>query len=379
MVNHHDSDSGDDDDEQITDSFYYSDDSSFYGDEETKEDCLAEVASFNTLDYWDVHQGNFKCIIAQEQFRRREGQQAPTQVAAKRIRIPSNSPESRPDQEIKKTKIESHGSIKSEDNNVSSTIPIGGTVSDGKDKALFNPYEDNPMAYQLHESFDDFFARLRPSTTTAESGGPWIWIANPHASRRLASEDIAGFKQAGSRLLEAYMYNKRSYEEANATNPAALARKLRPGRDRLEAEILAVAKAKKVTSGKWMLFVSPADVDSVWRVVAKATLDDALGCAAKAATSDSSANGGKPNRERLICVYTENYSDKTDVERVLLKMKNLDLPVNDRDGRGIYYKCDAYSYLDIVSGNEYKLKASMYSSRDFESGGQVNGSRRWRG
>ncbi|RMZ85422.1 hypothetical protein DV737_g795, partial [Chaetothyriales sp. CBS 132003] len=359
MANCHDS-GGSVDEEQVIESFYYSDDSSFYGDEDTKENCIAEVASFNTLDYWDIHQGNFKCIITQEQYRRRITQQAPTRAPAKRKRISSDSLEGQSDQEIKKVKVKSHRSIVSEDNNISNTTPDSGNVSVGREKVLFNPYEDNPMAYQLQESFDDFFARLRPSVTTIETGGPWIMIANPHASHRPASEDIAGFKQEGSRLLKIYMDKKRRYEEeASTTNRAALAPKFKPGRDLLEAEILAVAKAKNVTSGKWMLFVSPAAVDSVWRVVTKATLDGTLGCAAKVATArDSNTNSGnRPNRETLICIHTENSSDMTDVERVLLEMKNLGLPVNGRDGRGIYYKCDAYSHLDIVSGNEYGLKA----------------------
>ena len=116
-----------------------------------------------------------------------------------------------------------------------------------------------------------------------------------------------------------------------------------------------------------MLFPMPEDVNSVWRVVAKGTLEGKLGCAAKVATDDGNTN--KP--ERLICVYTNDFGDKSDIERVLLEMKNLGLPVNGKDGRGIYYKCDAYTYLDIVSGNEYKLRASMYNSKELL--GEVEG------
>jgi len=36
--------------------------------------------------------------------------------------------------------------------------------------------------------------------------------------------------------------------------------------------------------------------------------------------------------------------------------------------RGIYYKADAYTYLDIKGQNEWRLKASMYSSRDLLKG-----------
>ena len=33
-------------------------------------------------------------------------------------------------------------------------------------------------------------------------------------------------------------------------------------------------------------------------------------------------------------------------------------------GRAIYYKADAWTYLEIGSGNEWGLKASMFSSRE---------------
>lgn len=31
----------------------------------------------------------------------------------------------------------------------------------------------------------------------------------------------------------------------------------------------------------------------------------------------------------------------------------------------IYFKCDAYTLVEIMSKNEYGLKPSMYSSQDF--------------
>ncbi|RMD39281.1 hypothetical protein DV735_g5847, partial [Chaetothyriales sp. CBS 134920] len=334
-TNPHDGSGGvDDDDERVTERFSYSADSSFHGDPETKADCEAEVAGFNVLDYWDVHQGNFKQIIAQ--------QQTPTQAVV--VKRESHSPETQADGEIKKIKAESPESIKSEDKEF--------------DKVLFNPYEGNPMAYQLDESLDDFLARLKPSTATTEAGGAWIRIANPHCSYRPGSEDVAGFKRDASKLLEAYLDEQRRHQGGQhyPRGTAAATAAHTPARDRLEAEILALARAKKVTTGKWMLFVPPASADSVWQVVATATLNGTLGRGAKVAVA--------------------NYSDMTDVERVWLEMKNLDLPVHGRDGRGIFYKCAAYSYLDIYSGNEFGLKPSLYCSRDFEGGGQGRGRHR---
>ena len=340
----------------------WSEDSSFYGDAEIKARLEAEVASFNPREFWDVHEWNFQCIIAQEKARAETG----TQGVKRKRESDGNGNGENANLDVKKPKIESPKS------SLSDASAMTASPSPAASKEPFNPYEDNDMAYQLFESLDDFFKRLRPSSTTIESGR-WIWMANPYARRRHIYDDIGGFKQEGTRLLEEFMEKKQTVVDMNTGKPpGTVTRKLKPARDHLETEIVRVARAKNVTCGKWMLFPMPAEVNSVWRVVAKATLDGKLGCGAKVATDD----GNSARSERLICVYTDDFSDQTDIERVVLEMKNLGLPVNGKDGRGIYYKCDAYTYLDIVSGNEYKLRASMYNSKELLGEVQVTGRRK---
>ena len=222
-------------------------------------------------------------------------------------------------------------------------------------KEAFNPYEGEEMAKQLNETLDNFLSRLPPSTTTVEAG-PWIWIANPFSSHRPLQSDVGGFKTSGNELLEEYLNRKAKIVDQNPSKPAsAITRKLKPDREWLEQSIIDLAKSKGMTCGKWMLFPSANFVDEIWRKVAKATLAGILGCAAKVATDDGT------DAPRLICVYTEDFTDKVDVKRVLAKMEELHLIKLEQ---GIYYKCDAYTYLSIMSGNDYKLKASMYSSKD---------------
>ena len=148
--------------------------------------------------------------------------------------------------------------------------------------------------------------------------------------------------------------------------PAALTRELTKHRVDLEREIFALVKKTNVVSGKGLLFVSAEKVDEVWGVVAEATAKGELGFGAKVATTAAAAvagGEGGSNKTRLICIYTKDYEDRVDVERVLRKMAALELV--DLDGRPIYYKCDAYTHLDIKGGNVWGLRASMYSSRDF--------------
>ena len=183
----------------------WSDDSSFIGDAETKAHFEAEVAQFNPREYWDVHEWNFQCIIAQEKARAQRGS-----TGVKRKRESDDTEGSVNDKKIKTEDRKS---------SLSSASTLTASPTPETSKEPFNPHEDNDMAYQLTETLDDFFRRLRPNTTTAESG-PWIYIANPYAQRR-TFDDIGGFKQEGTRALEEYKEPKQHFEDMNPGKPQA--------------------------------------------------------------------------------------------------------------------------------------------------------------
>lgn len=230
-------------------------------------------------------------------------------------------------------------------------------------KALYNAYEGSSCGRQLSETVAAFLNRLPPLTTQWATSGPWIFIGNPHTKSRPTSEDQRGFAFKGREILDAYDAVKASIETSMAGKAkGTITRKLIPLRKQLELDLLAAAKEKGCVSGKWMLFPSPDHVNSTWSLVANATANNELGHAAKVATDE-----GDPNKARLICVYTENFADKADVKQVLERLYAMGLchrngPLGE--GQAIYYKADAYTYLDIMSGNEWGLKPSMYSSRD---------------
>lgn len=105
-----------------------------------------------------------------------------------------------------------------------------------------------------------------------------------------------------------------------------------------------------------MLFPGPDDYARYWRLVAEATAEGKLGVTSKAATLDPFNPAG------LICVYTYDFTDMEDVRRVVEEL--VDVGVCRVDSKPIYYKCDAYTYLDIKSDNVYRIKASLYSSQE---------------
>ena len=109
-----------------------------------------------------------------------------------------------------------------------------------------------------------------------------------------------------------------------------------------------------------MIFCGPADVDETWATVARATANNELGIAAKvrpglpnqeprpdllSGGGDLSSGGAdqhqhdpqqQQQQQRLICVYTADFGDVTDVRRVAARLRKLGL-VAPR-GRPLFYK-----------------------------------------
>jgi len=80
-----------------------------------------------------------------------------------------------------------------------------------------------------------------------------------------------------------------------------------------------------------MLFVESEEVNLVWGAVARATANNELGHAAKVAP-----NTGEGQRQRLVCIYTNDFTNMEDVKRVVRKLKDIGLIVANKP---IYYKC----------------------------------------
>ncbi len=88
--------------------------------------------------------------------------------------------------------------------------------------------------------------------------------------------------------------------------------------------------------GKWLIFVSENNAEVVWKKISDATIRGLLGSTAKMSTSAASA--GKSGR--VICVYTYDYEDSADVNRVRAALRELGVT-----GK-IPYKADA----DTIAG-----------------------------
>lgn len=325
------------------------------GDDQLKANFKERCQHYDPLHYWEhVHPYNLQVLSSKPWVMQPQPEAEPHRSRGERATIRKQIQERHPTMRTRKTV--GHGI----EGDRTATLNPGLVEVDSQiSSPPRNPYEGDKMAKQLSESLEDFLNRLRPSKTTLEAG-PWIWIANPRTSSQDLYRNQPRFVDEGNSLLDVYMSRKRKLEEQNPDlAPATITRRLKPEREWLEESLSDMATKCSVTNGKWMLFPRPQQVDDIWAVVAKGTLEGRLGSAAKVATD---AGDGKP--ERLICIYTEDFSNVRDVKRVLKEIRRLGLVSSEKGAKPIYYKTDAYTYLGITSDNDYKLKASKYSSRD---------------
>lgn len=245
-------------------------------------------------------------------------------------------------------------------------------VKDKKTPQLYNPYEGHSYARQLNETVEEFLERLPPATTPVSDLVPWIFIANPYRKIKQATpsqEDVGTegppdegsdqteFGYRGRGLLKELGGLRKSVEEKNQGKAKiVISRLVNVQRDKIAKDILDTAVKCKFTSGKvcihcpslcviarlilvqWMIFAATDEVNAKWRIIAKATAQNELGTVAKVAPDD-----GVARKERLICIYTYDFTDVGDVTRVAKKLKELQLI--DSRGRGIFYKCGRYCLI----------------------------------
>ncbi|KAK4539572.1 hypothetical protein LTR36_010849 [Oleoguttula mirabilis] len=225
-------------------------------------------------------------------------------------------------------------------------------------------FEGHRDAWQQNETVKDFLRRLPVDDPKTGLVGPWLWVGNPKISRRLKDHlqktDTHAFIEGASALFEAFTTQKDMIEAATLSKvPATITKNVKPYKEQLEDALISLAVQTATTCGKWMFFPAPDDLPRTWRLIAEATAAGKLGPTSKVATHDPAA----PKPERVICVYTYDFTDERDVRRVLDELVELGL-CSAGSARGIFYKCDAWTYLDLKSDNQYKIKASLYSSKE---------------
>jgi Basophilic leukemia-expressed protein Bles03 len=105
------------------------------------------------------------------------------------------------------------------------------------------------------------------------------------------------------------------------------------------------------SSGKWMVFVPTDTVDEYWALIKNAVRKGWLGQRAKVATAYDNPHTRDP-AERPIIVYTRDWRDHDDVERVLCGIRGLGI------GWRLSYKTD-----QATTERRYDRGAARYVSQ----------------
>lgn len=146
--------------------------------------------------------------------------------------------------------------IKQETSSPSSTLNMTPTST-----KLHNPYEGQFSAKQLGETVDEFLRRLRPAVTDITPEIPWIYIANPfiprenHGGEEAPAESgtqLHTFIEGGGERLELLGDFQRTIQEKKRGGRAGatMAKEVSKERDECVSDILMLAKAMKVRTGK---------------------------------------------------------------------------------------------------------------------------------
>ena len=74
-------------------------------------------------------------------------------------------------------------------------------------------------------------------------------------------------------------------------------------------------------TGKWLLWVDKPNIDEVWNKIKIAT-EKGLFIASKVSTAKPNPHAKNPNKH-VICIYTYDYEDKEDVDRVRNELREM--------------------------------------------------------
>jgi hypothetical protein len=207
------------------------------------------------------------------------------------------------------------------------------------------------------ETLEHWLASVRPSQVSVlQHGCQWIQILN-------AAPDSPGYSTPKESSCS--RFDRSAYRPALQTIEAIIRTKNLVTAKEKQAcvdSILQIAKDQGETTGKWMLFFGPENVDRYWEIIARETALGNLGCSAKVAPAKDlhlQNQGGPGGGGALCCVYVKNFSDRAEVKRVLTTLQTKH-KLYVKGG----FKPDVYTGLDIYSKNQWRLGPTIYTVKD---------------
>ena len=164
----------------------------------------------------------------------------------------------------------------------------------------------------------------------------WLWVRpNPNPNTQEHAPNTQHTQQVVDKLLTRYNEGAGHEGHESVAKGALGSRELY----NLATELVQSPDHWRASrSGKWLLMNIPKrDVDRLWGIVQKGVHDELLGPVAKVGPLSS-------GEFFMICVYTQDFTDKDDIHRVLRQLVELQLL---RDNKAITYKADVITELAI--------------------------------
>jgi hypothetical protein len=176
---------------------------------------------------------------------------------------------------------------------------------------------------------------FKDSHPQTKSEGGWVWVTNPDyknnpKARNDSDDDVARMSTEWASLVKKNLKNRKF----KITHK----------------HLIELAMKHNVLHGKWLLNIKPENIHKDWPRIRNALVEGKLGSTAK--ISDEPQNG-----THVVCIYCPDFRDKDELLRVRKAISN---DVGMYGNSVMRFKLDAVTYLDIYSGNQWKLKTTSY-------------------
>ena len=212
-----------------------------------------------------------------------------------------------------------------------------GKGEDGLRWIQYNRAEDGPVT--------DWLDKYRPSVIKDSDGVAWI------SARIQENNDFnSKFEEPGKGDSEVL--------SGEAITMDQLSRMTieweRLGLDATLDDALYLASKYSITAGKWKIFARPNRVDKIWKNIIIALFQKKLKYVISAKVSPLNAFS---NGSHLICVYNQNFFNKTEVFEAEASLRKIYF------GRTLVYKPDIFTYLGIYRQNQWNINPTLFVSK----------------
>jgi hypothetical protein len=199
---------------------------------------------------------------------------------------------------------------------------------------------------------------VNPDTALENDDDSVTFVPNPNASKKAKTTSHPCYVNGNvlhdlhPKSLEnggwIWAQNRSSQSQADVEGFVA---KFKSHPEKTRDVVLELARQHNVTAGKWLLYQKSEHAAETWRKIRDAVYNGQLGEVAKISTDTDTRSD-----TFVICVYCKDFDDREDVLRVRKALWE-----TSQIKARIFFKPDCFTYLDINTGNPYKIRPTIYS------------------